>query len=882
MSLGNTDSRLSILFGMEPTAPEPAELRSWFMRALDLAPAERARLLADPGLSPGFREELQAMLDLDTGSETFFKGIIRAAQPPLPGVGERFGPFETRELIGRGGMGSVYRAERVDGELSHTVALKVIERGWLTSRAIERFRQERQFLAGLKHPNIARLVDGGTRPDGVPYLAMEFVDGVRLDVYCDQHKLSIAERLRLFLPLCDAVDSAHQQLIIHRDLKPSNVLVDRSGQPKLLDFGIAKALDSNSGSETQTLMLTPDFASPEQALGHQITTATDIYGLGAVLYSLLTGRPPNSIEGSSGAELRRAVSMTSPARPSSLRPELKGDLENILMKALHVEPRRRYGSSRELGEDIERYLSHRPVLATPDSLNYRAGRFLRRNAIASTAAAVVMIAVAVGTGTSLYQARRAQARFGQVRELANRFVFDFEAAIRDTPGTLSARRMVAATAREYLASLAADAHGDPALNRELTESYYRLSRVEMSAGESAAAMGHLRQSIDLLKSLKDDCCGPPRQRAQYILAVADLARYEDDSRSQDEARRLGAEAVRAARSWYAQSPREPLAKRALASALATEGNVLSTVGEPRSALKDLEEATRLSQQLSDQNPEDQELGFSRARAGHWLANVRASLGDYAAARAEEDEAKSVLDRLLARHPENFRWRQLRVQMATSTASIFRHLAQADASLKPRIMEAVREAYEMARLNSQRSPGDKDLLDTASGMTARLASQLVRDGKEAESLPFFEEAGSMIDELIKNDPADLRNQYLRSNNLNARGRVLMDLKQWDKAVPLLQQAERCLVPVIQQRSEDLVLMDLKMNIVLNQAIAERTLGQTESARQHCAIALRTASDLMARNADAKNPIAPDDLEELRREARRLGLGNFAPQSPGTVH
>ena len=254
-------------------------------------------------------------------------------------------------------MGAVYKAERADGELSQTVAIKVIERGWLNPRSLDRFRQERQILAGLVHPNIARLIDGGTRADGVPYLVMEYVDGLPLDQFCEQKKLKIAERLRLLLPLCDAVDSAHQQLIVHRDLKPSNVLVDAAGEPKLLDFGIAKAIDHSSGAETQTITLTPDFASPEQARGEPATTATDIYGLGAVLYFLLTGRAPHTAGNLSAGELQRLISETPPPKPSTVDPALRGDIENIVLKALHPEPARRYRSAREMGEDIERYLA---------------------------------------------------------------------------------------------------------------------------------------------------------------------------------------------------------------------------------------------------------------------------------------------------------------------------------------------------------------------------------------------------------------------------------------------------------------------------------------------------------------------------------------------
>jgi RNA polymerase sigma factor (TIGR02999 family) len=424
-------------------------------------------------------------------------------------------------------MGVVFRAERVDGELRQTVAIKVVRHHWFDPRVIDRFRNERQMFAGLVHGNIARLLDGGTRDDGVAWLAMEYVDGVPLDRYCEQRGLGIPDRIRLFLPLCEAVEYAHQKLIVHRDLKPSNVLVTPEGEPKLLDFGIAKALDAAPGGQTRPLSLTPEFASPEQARGDDATSLTDVYGLGGVVYFLLTGRPTHDVAGLSTSQLQRVICETPPDPPSQIRPELKGDLENILLKAFHSEPARRYPSVRQLREDLIRFLERRPVLATRDGWQYRVTRFLQRHAYASAASVLALLAAAVGTAATLYQAHRAQQGFAQVRTLANGSVFDFEAAIRDTPGTLAARRMVAATAREYLAGLAARAGNDQGLNRELAESYNRLSSVETSAGESDAGIAHLKRSLALLRQVHDDCCGTPAQRAHYVDGACQVGGTDD-------------------------------------------------------------------------------------------------------------------------------------------------------------------------------------------------------------------------------------------------------------------------------------------------------------------------------------------------------------------
>jgi hypothetical protein len=258
----------------------------------------------------------------------------------------------------------------------------------------------------------------------------------------------------------------------------------------------------------QTLALTPEFASPEQVLGKEITTATDVYGLGAVLYHVLTNRPPHTVVNISPYEIQRAICETATMRPSSIHPELAGDLENILLKALDAEPLRRYRSAGEFADDLRRYLESRPVRATPPSWRYRAQRFLHRHAVASIVAVFAMGAILTGTGVAVYEAYRASNRFSQVRELANRFIFDFERSIRDIPNTLAARQMVADTGRKYLASLAQDARGNPDLTRELAESHYRLGLVEINSGQSVAAKTDMEKAAALLSGVKADCCGP--------------------------------------------------------------------------------------------------------------------------------------------------------------------------------------------------------------------------------------------------------------------------------------------------------------------------------------------------------------------------------------
>ncbi len=845
---------------------DPSQVRALFLEAIELPPALRSSVLNRDGLTDDTRQELRALLEADAGSETFLDKTLDADRLLVGGIGQRFGPYETTALLGRGGMGTVFRASRIDGELQQTVAVKVVEHGWLSPRALERFRQERQILAGLVHPNIARLIDGGTRPDGVPYLVMEQVEGLPLDRYCEAHTLSTAQRLRLFLPLCDAVGYAHQKLIVHRDLKPSNVLVTSEGEPKLLDFGIAKMLDAGSDTASQTLVLTPEFASPEQARGEEITTATDVYGLGAVLYHLLTGHPPHETAGKSNADMQHRI-CEPPTRPSTQRPELKGDLENILLKALHTEPRRRYHTPGELKDDIENWLAHRPVRATPDHWTYRLKRLVRRNTLATAAVALAVVATISGTAVSLYQAHRAHVRFAQVRDLANRFIFDFEASIRDTPGTLEARRKVAATGREYLDNLAADAGHDPILLRELAESYYRLGQVEASAHEIDLWFAHIQKSAAILKDLKDDCCGAPAQRALYLKDLNDLVNYWVDI-SPGKAVPPAEEGFRLAKDFYSKYLNEPSAARAMVGAQFMLGVAQVDVGQTPSSRMNLEAAVQRADALLQVSPDDIELAAVRADAGNRLAGVLSILGALREARDAEAKSVEVLDRLISTHPERVTWRNLRIRMAAATAGIIRRLAESDPSLKPQIMPALRLASTMARENVARNPGDNAAYDLAFVMTARLATQLARDKALKESQRVWQDATAMLDTLGRRDPSSHRLLYLRANAWLNQGSNLLDLHDWTGASAAFDKSEEFANQILRKTADDWATMDFLVGSLAGHSVALRHLGDSEGARSRCRLAMKDAVTLFSVRKNDRMPVF--DIDRLRSECRILGV------------
>src|SRR5436190_5900035 len=465
------------------------QVEALFEQALELPEEER----------PGFfnrtcngdeelRREVESLLDshvragsfIDKRSLFFSDDLAQEAAGTVT-TGELIGPYRVVRELGRGGMGAVYLAERADEQYKKQVAIKVIKRGMDTDSVLRHFRNERQILASFDHPNIARLFDGGTTEDGLPYFVMEYIEGIPIDKYCDAQGLSLSERLKLFREVCAAVIYAHRHTVIHRDVKPSNILVTNDGMPKLLDFGIAKILQLGDGAEPLMTVagmrpMTPEYASPEQVRGEPVTTASDVYSLGVVLYELLTGTSPYRFTSHAPREVERAITQQEPTRPStatalhrnqyseiSNQKLLRGDLDNILLMALRKERERRYQSVEQFSEDIRRHLESRPVLARKDTTAYRAAKFIRRNKAATIAATLVFLSLVAGLVATTWEANRAKRRFNDVRQLAHSVLFDYYDAIKDLPGATRARERLVKDALSYLDSLAGEAAGDSPL-----------------------------------------------------------------------------------------------------------------------------------------------------------------------------------------------------------------------------------------------------------------------------------------------------------------------------------------------------------------------------------------------------------------------------------
>ncbi len=684
-----------------------------FSGACELPAAGRAAYLEKACAGEAaLRAEVESLLAAHTAAGEFLEtpalataAAVVAETLPDPQCGKRHGPYRIVAPIGHGGMGDVYDAVRDDGQYEQRVALKLLRLGFDAEFARRRFRVERQILAGLNHPNIARLLDGGAATDGRPYLVMERIDGVPLLDYCEQRKLDVPERLSLFLCVADAVAYAHQHLIVHRDLKPANILVTKAGEPKLLDFGIARVLEagSDTDSNTTSLLLTPAYASPEQARGDRIGAASDVYSLGMILFELLAGERAYSVEGVAPAEAVRRITDSMPPAPSAvvrrrgderLAKTLSGDLDNIVLMALRKEPERRYASVERLAADVKRYLDNRPVSARADTTWYRASKFLRRRRGPIAAAAAIALLLVGGAAATLWQARRAEMeraraerRFEDVKRLAAVMMFDVHDAIRDLPGATHARQLLVSASLEYLNQLSKEAGNDSSFRTELAAAYERVGDVQgnpvlPSLGDTAGAERSYRAALALratvagqeLEKARDHfrlaLCANARGNLTGALDELRLA-ITLDSKSSGSGATLalaadermyayllgetgqiaeGLDAADLSTTLYervASSPGDSarVAKRMVPAAFGTLAFLKMESGDLAGAVATQQQTEALMRREEQANPGNATIEENHAEALYYLADWREKAGDLRAALGNYDEALTELDRL---------------------------------------------------------------------------------------------------------------------------------------------------------------------------------------------------------------------------------------------
>lgn len=842
-----------------------------FHRALELDEESRARLLdRECAGEPELRREVERLLASDERADEGVERIDLFAVADDPLLGRRLGAWRVVERIASGGMGVVYRAERADGNYEQQAAVKLLRFEAATEEMQRRFELERRLLARLEHPHIARLLDGGRTEHGAPYLVMEYVDGLPIDDWCASERLSLEQRLRLFVQVCSAVHHAHKNLIVHRDLKPNNVLVDRDGFPRLLDFGIARLMEEGEeGLPTHTMgrALTPEYASPEQLQGLPLTTATDVYSLGVVLYQLLTGRRPWTRTGRSAADWERLVSREQPTRPSAavgprtreagetniafaahlsttparLQRRLRGDLDRIVMMALRKEPERRYESAGQFAEDVESYLAGNPVRAHRDTFVYRARRFVRRNRVAVSFAALLVLTLCWGLWASRRERLEAEASAvaaqraeREARELAEharvetesfRIISGFLGAtflesISDPSERERVARVVAEQAERVRRQYADDPHQRANLLDALGGVYARIDRFD-SAEEL------MREAL----AIRLEHFG--ERSLEHALSLASLGRLAYRRGEYETADAALGEALRLHR-------RIP---GGVHTDVAVAANDLATVKRRLGRAGEALALHREALALREEHPGPHSLPV--AESNHNLSVVLLDEGEVETAREHAERALAIRERILgSSHP-------LTLQTSIVLAGVQAHLR--DYEQAARILRKAVEGYR-----ARREAGTEGLVNALSNLAAMQIVLGELDAAEATTRESLER----LRELYGPNHPQLATVTSRLALVQARsGRVDEAIETWHEVLRIRRAAYPGDHPIVGRTLTDL-------------ASALRDAGRDEDAQP----LLREALAILTNGATT--PTAERRLAEVRHALGELlsARGNYAEARP----
>jgi non-specific serine/threonine protein kinase/serine/threonine-protein kinase len=688
--------------------------------ALELPLSERTAFL-DSISDTDLRREVATLLSFEENAEEmlglsaveFSKDFVDVNEAPM--AGKQIGIYRVIRELGRGGMGAVYLAERNDKKFEQRVALKLLKSEMNSAEIRRHFEQEREILASLNHPNIALLLDAGTTDDNTPFIAMEYIDGLPIDKYCDENGYGVRRRTELFRTVCSAVDHAHRNLVVHRDLKPSNVLVNKDGIPKLLDFGISKILSAGMGDAdfatiTQMGAMTPSYASPEQLSKKSVSTATDVYSLGVMLYELLSGHRPFESEEHDLRKVYEAVVNAEPVPPSQVaagsmreiefskpphliiedeptddpnatigrdrsdtRPqtvgvaanEIRGDLDNIVLKAIRKEPERRYLSAQSLSEDLGRFLNGLPVEARPNTFSYRAEKFIKRNKLSVISICLVSLAILTGSVATFWQAQvaerertRAEKRFSDVRKLANTYLFDVYPEVENLEGSLKAREKIVSTALEYLDSLAGESGDDPELQAELAKAYEKIGDVQGATNtptnaDMEAGLESYRKARELRENILRQKPNDPEAKndlAQNYYVTARTLWWANDTPGAEE---FFEKALTLRRGLYAEHPEEAKFQDRLAVTLMDYGAIPAYNSQIDKAKPLFEEAKGLITDLIGKQPDNSQFKKTYARFLRSYSEVKKTDGDYDGAISDLNEATRITEKLITETPNNY-------------------------------------------------------------------------------------------------------------------------------------------------------------------------------------------------------------------------------------
>jgi tetratricopeptide (TPR) repeat protein/tRNA A-37 threonylcarbamoyl transferase component Bud32 len=947
-------------------------------------PPERRTAFLDAACSGDseLRAEVDSLLEADTKSGAGIVAAIETAAQEMVGVdgaaGTRLGAYRIVREIGRGGMGTVYLGVRDDDHFKMQVAVKLIRRGLDTQDVLDRFRHERQILASLQHPFIARLLDGGTSPDDRPFLVMEFVHGEPLDQYCRVHDLSLRDRCRLFLKVCEAVAFAHRNLVVHRDLKPGNILVTQDGSPKLLDFGVAKLLDPETDSgRTQTAValrrITLEYASPEQIRAQQMTTAADVYSLGVVLYELLSGKRPHQFSNYSPREIERVICEADPPRLSEaapkLRKQLSGDLEAIVAKAMRKEPQLRYASVEQFAADLERYIAGEEVSARQGNFAYRARKFLRRNATGMAFAAVLLTGTVIATREAVLAARaqvraeqerrravdneeRAKAsqreaealardalderttadlerreaetqraaaetqrqiaehRFGQVHQLAGKFLFEFHDSIAKLPGSTPARKMVVETGLQYYDGLVRDAQGNRELLEQIARGYDRMGDVQgnpyyANLGDLAGALASYRKALDVRRTISDPAPDFLRDRINGHTKIAQIltaqGNMKDAERYLKEAVAMAGEgpaaadykvrealagafntygALKLSQASYgeAEQPllklleiseqlagerRDPVSEQAGVSLAHTKlGDVYGRMDRNREALDHLRIALDIDKRLASAEPDNlprtRKLYITYIMLGRAL---RGRNGDQLAAPGETEEvlnaAAGLADKMLASDPKN----NLAIVDVVNARS-----PQGDWLRKQGKIEDALAAYRKAIDAAVRLDGSNaaySSLDALVQVHQRYGAALVDAKRGDDAMTYLRRADEYLARAEKLNPGTNRGRIRKAEILETTAQLRVAQKQWSDAIA----SYRAVISIFEsQRARDPKnesLLAEQPSLYARLADCYSATGQKAEAIQ----ALRTALDRTS-EIEARRPLFREEQESRQASLEKL--------------
>ncbi len=718
-------------------------------------------------------------------------------------VGERIGPYEIIREIGHGGMGTVFLAIRADDQYRKEVAIKLVNRGMDTDTILRRFVMERQILANLEHPNIAGLLEGGSTTAGLPYFVMEYVEGKPIDEYCDDHRFTIAQRLELFRQVCAALQYAHQNLVVHRDIKPSNILVTVEGAPKLLDFGIAKLLTpdwSKSGEATISIMrlMTPAYASPEQLRGLPITTASDVYSLGVVLYELLSGHLPYRSPSRVPEEMAQVILREEPEKPSTAASRepaesrqsasedhepgttqrrltsqthskseirnpkfLRGDLDNIVLKALRKEPERRYASVQEFSEDIRRHLEGLPVTATPDTLSYRAEKFIQRNRAAVAAAAVVVIILLAATIITTWQARvarreraKAERRFNDVRQLANSVVFELHDSIQNLPGSTPSRELLVSRALEYLDKLAKEAGHERSLQFELSAAYDKIGDIQggfgtSNLGQRQKAGESYRKALAIREALvaaEPDNVDFRRKLSTSYTKLGDILWIEVDMNGALESY---GKALDLNKTLVAELPTDTQIRSDLAMSYRNVGYMHGAIGRADQALDNSRKGVVIFEELALAEPNNAKIEYELALSYDKTAELLTALTEnHAEALSLMRKAQEIGEKLAAADPGNARLRRGQAVGDFNVALVSAKLGDTKTGLDSSL-----KALSIFKEMLSADPQNEDFRQATAMMQGFACDMMIKTGSAAEAIKLLSQSYLSLEKSFAASPTD---------------------------------------------------------------------------------------------------------------------------------